>query len=613
MSPFSSAAFLLLTAMCATAQPAAAPVETVWIHSLPAATASLARVSPDVHSFEVRERDVVVRSAGISLFYLGPLQNTPPTTPREMEFRIPRRPRPSAGGIHTRIPCDVAAVFANGVPFHNLFCESLEGRNLWHFDSVAANSSELPQMLRELIAGSGEHSPILGFALDGYPIYGPWGFDASGRLQRMRSSYRLRAMKQRTSWPDDTRLTPGQSGPDLGGRYPAGAFAEDYEYAARSGDLDEFNGRFAKTPEYPDGTYAYFLSVGADGRLAHPYLLGPEFYGAVEEPRSEPDVSVVLGPAGVKVRAGKLMAGRPAVMRFRVEDDRGRAIRTLEIAHEKPIHLIVVSDDLEEFDHIHPEPSGDGFEVSYTFRHGGRYRLYADHVAPGRAPRVEPVDVDISGERRARGALHASGETQVAGRDLTFTFPLGPDGGLEPYLGAWAHIVVIDEELRNFIHAHPLEDAGRAGADGAHTHAAGPAPASVSAVINFPHAGLYKLWLQTQRNGIVATEPRVIRVERGLAEEARAETPPAGAIRIAVSTDGFDPARVDVPARKRVKLAFVRDTKPNCGGKVVFPELKLSRDLPPGKMTVIEIEAPANGELKFTCGMGMYRGVVIAR
>ena len=87
----------------------------------------------------------------------------------------------------------------------------------------------------------------------------------------MRSSYRLHT--ERTCWPDGTVLAPGQMA-RVTAEFPLGTFAEDYEYAAGWGDLDQYNGRFARTPEYPEGTYAYFLTSDAAERLAFPYLPG---------------------------------------------------------------------------------------------------------------------------------------------------------------------------------------------------------------------------------------------------------------------------------------------------------------------------------------------------
>ena len=69
-----------------------------------------------------------------------------------------------------------------------------------------------------------------------------------GGVKRMRSSYQTRRLTQRTSLSDGTQLTASQYGPDISDQFPLGAYAEDYEYVAGSGDLDEDNGRFTVTP-----------------------------------------------------------------------------------------------------------------------------------------------------------------------------------------------------------------------------------------------------------------------------------------------------------------------------------------------------------------------------
>jgi hypothetical protein len=63
------------------------------------------------------------------------------------------------------------------------------------------------------------------------------------------------------------------------GQFPLGTFVEDYEYRPDSGDLDSSNGRFSVTPEYPGGTYAYFLSTDDAGAIAFPYFLTERFRG----------------------------------------------------------------------------------------------------------------------------------------------------------------------------------------------------------------------------------------------------------------------------------------------------------------------------------------------
>ncbi len=136
------------------------------------------------------------------------------------------------------------------------------------------------------------HSPILGWALDGYPIYGPYGYsnpnDATSPVRRIVSSYRLRDITERTSLPDwslpnhtgvSQNLSAAQYGPPVSTQYPLGRYLEDYEYVAGLGDLDQYNGRFAVTPEFPQGTYAYYTTIDSKGVPAFPYIFGGQFYG----------------------------------------------------------------------------------------------------------------------------------------------------------------------------------------------------------------------------------------------------------------------------------------------------------------------------------------------
>ncbi len=118
-----------------------------------------------------------------------------------------------------------------------------------------------------------QHSPLLGFAYDGFPIYGAYGYantDGTGGPARMRSSYQLR------------NLTTRVNGPTVDATYFLGYFREDYEYVSGLGDLDDHNGRFCVTPEYPDGTYAYFTTVDENWNSTYPYVVGPTFYGVAE-------------------------------------------------------------------------------------------------------------------------------------------------------------------------------------------------------------------------------------------------------------------------------------------------------------------------------------------
>ena len=117
------------------------------------------------------------------------------------------------------------------------------------------------------IAGTKTHSPILGFAYDGYPIYGPYGYDplVGGSIRQIKTGYTLK-----------TNITFGVRPPD----FEPGYFVNDYVYTG-TGDLDENNGRWCITPQYPDGTYAYFTSINVDptgkSTPTYPYVIGGYF------------------------------------------------------------------------------------------------------------------------------------------------------------------------------------------------------------------------------------------------------------------------------------------------------------------------------------------------
>lgn len=118
------------------------------------------------------------------------------------------------------------------------------------------------------------HSPIIGYALDGYPIYGPQAYsdsgDATSSIKNLTSSYRLKSQTSRQ----------GVDAPSYSD-YASGYYVEDYEYVDGLGDLDEHNGRSGITPDYPQGTYAYFAAVDRLENPVYPYVIGPDFYGYV--------------------------------------------------------------------------------------------------------------------------------------------------------------------------------------------------------------------------------------------------------------------------------------------------------------------------------------------
>jgi len=122
------------------------------------------------------------------------------------------------------------------------------------------------------------HSPIIGWSFDGHPIYGPYAYtdrenkNPYNELKQMISSYRIRATRD------------ALVGNDLADIDKMGTYIEDYEYVEGLGDLDQYNGRFCVTPEYPLGVYAYFCTLdGSTGNPKFPYFVGPNFYSEASD------------------------------------------------------------------------------------------------------------------------------------------------------------------------------------------------------------------------------------------------------------------------------------------------------------------------------------------
>jgi hypothetical protein len=188
---------------------------------------------------------------------------------------------------------------------------------------------------------------------------------------------------------------------------------------------------------------------------------------------------------------------------------------------------------------------------------------------------------------------------------------------LEPYLGAWAHVMILSKDGSEFIHAHPLDDAATMIDNNPwqHSHATpGPSPLAIETVTGFRKPGIYRMWAQFQRQGKVITIPFTIDILPTAKTSMPVTIIPPDAIRIDVSTAGFSPARISAAAGKLSTLAFIRNDARSCANAVVFPELGIRKDLPVGETVLVEIPASESGrELHFACGMNMYRGSVLIK
>lgn len=216
-------------------------------------------------------------------------------------FKITLHPQKNNGPL-IKCPYGHIALWKNGVSIYNpKDAKSYLDSSVWFqnafyfenntFDNCLGHPNGLheyhthvnPQCLYDKYNDT-VHSPIIGFAFDGYPIYGAYAYqdtNGTGAITRMRTSYRLRSITDRTILPDGTVLDALHYGPLLS-QYQLGAYIEDFEFVPGLGDLDINNGRFCVTPEYPAGTYAYFVTIDDNYEPVYPYVLGPTYYGTVQ-------------------------------------------------------------------------------------------------------------------------------------------------------------------------------------------------------------------------------------------------------------------------------------------------------------------------------------------
>jgi len=119
------------------------------------------------------------------------------------------------------------------------------------------------------------HSKIIGFCFDGYPIYGPYGYtnisDSSSDVILMTTSYQTKTVAFTGRPYTYNQVVEGTT---YSYKMSAGAFLDDYEYVSGLGTLDDCNGRYCVTPEYPSGTYAYFVLIDEDDEPVFPYIIG---------------------------------------------------------------------------------------------------------------------------------------------------------------------------------------------------------------------------------------------------------------------------------------------------------------------------------------------------
>lgn len=294
---------LLLLTLTAAPLLAQGPEVTSWIVNVSGQT-GFNGLPSNVQLVRYSAQHVYVSCTGIPGYDIGPWPGNPNTPGNHnFVFRIPRSPQRN-DGTPTETPLGHIGIWTNGVSIFNAKdARSYNNAGVWNQNAVVVEGPGFDNCLGHPAPGgeyhhhlnprclyddtdSSLHSPIIGYAFDGYPIYGAYGFrnaDGSGGVTRMRSGYRLRLISERTTRPDGSALQPSQYGPAVTSQYPRGYYCEDFEYVEGFGDLDEHNGRYCITPEYPAGTYAYFVTLDEAGDAAYPYTLGPTYHGLVAQ------------------------------------------------------------------------------------------------------------------------------------------------------------------------------------------------------------------------------------------------------------------------------------------------------------------------------------------
>jgi hypothetical protein len=227
-------------------------------------------------------------------------------------------------------------------------------------------------------------------------------------------------------------------------------------------------------------------------------------------------------PAGLQVSEGgytlalddaALPAGTATPLSFRVLGPDGHAVTAFDVEHDEDLHLIAVRRDLSGYQHVHPELSPDGTWRVPLALTPGAWRVFADFVPSADGEnRVLGADLEVAGDYAPQplpaptAAAEVDGYTVVLtgelvpGEESQLTLGVSRDGvpvtDLQPYLGAYGHLVALRDGDLAYLHVHPVEA----------TSGAEPAPGpDVDFATTAPSAGTYRLFLDFKHGDTVRT------------------------------------------------------------------------------------------------------------
>jgi hypothetical protein len=280
----------------------------------------------NVQAVAYTSSEVYIKATGIPSYALGPSYGNDPNIPRSQNktYEITRNPTQNSSGTPTATGLGPIGIAVNGVSIYNPWDANYynphtggttTSSGYWQqnanvveaptFDSGPGHANQSydyhyhqdPTALVNQIdpGNTGQHaSPLIGFAADGYPIFGPWGYVVDGQgnavlntsgqpeVELMTSSYSLR------TYTNNVRDDSGNVGPNVSSTYPLGYYLQDYYYNAGSGVLNQYNMRYGVAPGYSSPIWAYYVSDtesinASNGAVtlspAYPYIVGPDYYG----------------------------------------------------------------------------------------------------------------------------------------------------------------------------------------------------------------------------------------------------------------------------------------------------------------------------------------------
>jgi hypothetical protein len=215
--------------------------------------------------------------------------------------------------------------------------------------------------------------------------------------------------------------------------------------------------------------------------------------------------------------------GQTGRLNFRILDPAGQPVTAYRRQHEKDLHLIVVRSDGARFRHVHPslDASTGSWSLPWTWQAAGVYRLYADFLPAGQDDAMTLTrTIDVAGsyaprKREPQKVVQVDGYTVTLSGDLAagemgdLTASVSRDGEpvttLQPYLGAFGHLVALRDGDLAYLHVHPEGDAPAAGQSG------GP---DIGFMATAPSPGRYLLYLDFRVDGQVHTAEFVVDAER---------------------------------------------------------------------------------------------------